>query len=222
MAEQVTPGPCGSGGCPAPTEIDCIEVTKVYDFCFQTESRENSCFPVPASCGTVPTGSSATGSVSQVECTTQSITPIANSGGFANVTLLVTVTVGLTITAPDGSTLCSFDGQFFFFATVTLCAPEGVSVGCSAPATSVGPCVIIGGQVCCPVNLCLLIQSTALVKLLVPTYGFCVPAPCVVSPSPPFACPPSPLYPPQCPVVNPPPPPPPTPEAPVGGPFARN
>jgi hypothetical protein len=82
--------------------------------------------------------------------------------------------------------------------------------------------VIIGGQVCCPVNLCLLIQSTALVKLLVPTYGFCVPAPCVVSPSPPFPCPPSPLYPPQCPVVNPPPPPPPTPEAPVGGPFARN
>lgn len=37
MSTQVTPGPCSSGGCPAPTEIDCVMVTKVYDFCFEQD-----------------------------------------------------------------------------------------------------------------------------------------------------------------------------------------
>jgi hypothetical protein len=206
MAEPdpvIVPGPCPPEGCPPPTEIDCIEVNKVYDFCFQTETRENICFAIPSSCGTVPTGSTATATVTSVSCTTQSIAPITGSGGFANVTLLITVTESITITAPDGTTLCTFTGQFFFFKTVTLCAPTGVTIDCTAPATSVGPCVIIAGEVCCTVNICLLIESTALVKILVPTYGFCVPAPCVVSPSPPFACPPSPLFPPQCAVVPP-------------------
>ena len=53
-------------------------------------------------------------------------------------------------------------------------------------------------QVCCEVDLCLLIQSKALVKLLVPAYGFCVPAPCVTLPKPPLVCPPENLFPPQC------------------------
>jgi len=201
--DVVTPGPCPEEGCPPPTEIDCIEVTKVYDFCFQTDTRENICFAIPSSCGHVPPGSTAAGSVTSVSCTTQSITPIANSGGFANVTLLVTVMESITLTAPDGATICTFTGQFFYLKTVTLCAPSGVSITCTAPATAVGPCVIIAGDVCCTVNICLLIESNALVKLLVPTYGFCLPAPCVVSPSPPFSCPPSPLFPPQC-VVPPP------------------
>jgi hypothetical protein len=197
-ASPIVPGPCPSTGCPPPTEIVCIEVTKVYDFCFQSESRENICFPIPASCGTVPPGTTATGTVTSVTCSTQSISPIPSQPGFANVTLLITVTESLTLTAPDGTTLCTFSGQFFFLKTVTLCAPTGVSVTCSAPASAVGPCVIIGSEVCCTVNICLLIQSAALVKLLVPSYGFCVPAPCVVAPSPPFPCPPSPLFPPQC------------------------
>lgn len=219
MPDQVSPGPCGSGGCPAPTEIDCIEVTKVYDFCFQSESRDQCNFMIPENCGFIPPGTTAMGTITAVDCSTQAITPISDSGGFANVTLLVTVTVGITLTGPDGSTLCTFSGQFFFFETVTLCAPAGVNVTCTAPATAVGPCAIIGNQVCCPINLCLLIQSVALVKLLVPTYGFCVPAPCVVSPFPPFACPPSPLFPPQCPTSVPTATPTAGPEFPVGGPL---
>ena len=194
----VTPGPCPPEGCPPPTAIDCIEVTKVFDFCFQTETRDPVCFDIPASCGEVPAGSTAMGTITTVSCTTQTITPIPHSGGFANVTLLITATGTVTIKAPDGTTLCTFTGMLTFFKTVTLCAPDGVTIGCSAPATSVGPCAIVNGEVCCTVNLCLLIQSTAVVKLLVPTYGYCVPAPCVVLPTPPFTCPPSPLFPPQC------------------------
>jgi len=199
MADVVAPGSYVDGGCPAPTEIDCISVTKVYDFCFLTETRDGLCFAIPAACGTVPTGSVATGTVTSVTCSTQSITPITGSGGFANVTLLVTVMLSFTIKNPAGTTLCTFSGEFSFFKTVTLCAPTGVSITCEAPATAVGPVVIISGEVCAVVSICLLIESVAMVKLLVPTYGFCVPAPCVVAPSPPFTCPPSPLYPPQCP-----------------------
>lgn len=167
MADVVAPGPCCDGGCPAPTEIDCIEVTKVYDFCFLTETRDNLCFAIPAACGHVPTGSTATGTVTSVTCTTQSVTPIANSGGFANVTLLITVVQSFTLTNPSGTTLCTFSGEFIFFKTVTLCAQSGVTITCEAPATSVGPCTIVAGEVCCIVNVCLLIESVALVKLLV-------------------------------------------------------
>jgi hypothetical protein len=219
MAEVVAPGFCGFFNDPAPTEIDCLSVTKVYDFCFQTETRDGLCFAIPAACGTVPTGSVATGSVTSVTCSTQSITPIPNSGGFANATLLVTVVLSFTITA-SGTTICTFSGEFSFFKTVTLCAPTGVSITCEAPATGVGPAVIISGEVCAVVNICLLIESVATVKRLVPTYGFCVPAPCVVAPSPPFSCPPSSLYPPQCPIPSAGPVPAPVgPEPPVGGPL---
>jgi hypothetical protein len=38
------------------------------------------------------------------------------------------------------------------------------------------------------------------VKLLVPAYGFCVPAECVELPKTPIVCPPDPLFPPQCPI----------------------
>jgi hypothetical protein len=197
MADQVVPGPCPATGCPPPTEIVCIEVHKVYDFCFQTETRDNICFEIPDACGTVPPGSTASGTVTSVTCTATSIQPIPPDG-FANVTLLITVTLSNTITSPGGQTLCTFTGTFSFLKTVVLCAPQGVSISCEVPATAVGPCVIIGDDVCCTVSLCLLIESVAKVKLLVPSYGFCVPAPCVVAPFPPFPCPPQPLFPPQC------------------------
>jgi len=210
----VVPGPCPCEGCPPPSEIDCVEVTKVYDLCFQTDTRENVCLNIPAHCGRVPEGTTASGVVSTVGCSVQAIVPIANSGGFANVTLLVTVTLAITLTTASGHVLCTFTASFSFFKTVTLCAPSGVTVGCSSPASAVGPSVIVDCDVCSVVSICLLIQSSATVKILIPTYGFCLPAPCVVSPSPPFSCPPSPLFPSQC-VVTPPTP---TPCMPGGGP----
>ncbi len=225
MSDQIVPGPCCPEiGCPPPSSIDCIQVNKLYDFCFQTITRDNICFDLPASCGEVPPGSTAVGTVTSVTCTTSSIVPILNSSGqptgFANVTLLVTVTESITVTGPDGTTLCTFSGQFSFFTSITICAPHGVSINCQAPATAVGPCVILNEDVCCNVSVCLLIESVALVNLLVPNYGFCVPAPCVVAPAAPFTCPPVPLYPPQC--VTPPPtttPTPPPMESPINGPL---
>ena len=203
MPDQVVPGPCPPEGCPPPVEIVCIETTKVYDFCFATQTQDMVCIPIPAACGTPPAGTTVTATVSAVDCTVMSITPIPGSGGFANVMLLVQVMLSITLVRPNGTTLCTFTASFSFMRTVTLCAPTGVTIRCEAPATAVGPAVIVGSEVCMTVTLCLLIESVATVKLLVPSYGFCVPAPCVVSPSPPFVCPPSPLFPPQCTVVPP-------------------
>ena len=202
MADQVVPGPCPPTGCPAPTFIDCVQVTKVYDFCFQTLDVNHQVFEIPSSCLPLPSGATATGVVSSVTCTAQTITPILTSSGtptgFANVTLFVTATITFTITNSSGATVCTFSGFVTNFTTVVLCAPTGVTVTCQAPSSSVGPCVIMGDDLICPVLICLLIESVATVNLLVPTYGFCTPAPCVVSPTPPFSCPPSQLFPAQC------------------------
>jgi len=46
------------------------------------------------------------------------------------------------------------------------------------------------------VSFCLRFTSIAVVQLLVPSYGYCPPAPCQTLPSPP--CPPSPIFPPRC------------------------
>ncbi len=203
-ADGVVPGPCHPDcGCPPPTEIDCIEVTKVYDFCFQTDT-ETQPFSIPASCGTIPVGSTAAATVTSVACTAQTIAPISGSGGFANVTMLIAVTESITITSPSGTAVCTFTGEFWYMKTITLCAPAGTAVTCSAPNTSVTAIVVASaGEVVTTTMICLLTEATALVKLLVPTYGFCVPAPCVVLPTPPLSCPPSPLFPPQCPVPTP-------------------
>ena len=199
MADQIVPGPCCP--CPPPTEIDCIQVNKVYDFCFEADTNTNVCTPIPHSCGTLPTGTVASGAVSGVSCTVVGTTPILSSTGqptgFADVTLLVTVTITYTLTAA-GVTVCTFTGSFSFMKTIVLCAPAGTTIDCSIPSSAVSPVAILNGQVCSTVTVCLLVSSVAMVNLLVPSYGFCTPAPCVVSPSPPFACPPSPLFPAAC------------------------
>lgn len=203
MPDQVIPGPCEDRGCPAPTEIDCIQVNKVYDFCYEADTSDDVCTPIPADCaGEVTSTSTATGSVSAVSCTVVGTTPIldanGNPTGFADVTLLITVTVQYTLTNAAGTVLCTFNGNFSFMKTILLCAPDGTTIECTAPATGVSPVAIVNGQTCSVVTVCLLVSSVALVNLLVPSYGFCTPAPCVVAPVPPFACPPSPLFPAEC------------------------
>jgi hypothetical protein len=200
VSDAIIPGPC-TDQCPAPTEIDCIQVNKVYDFCFEADTNTNVCVPIPSSCGILPTGTTATGVVSGSTCTVVGTTPITSGGvatGFADVTLLVTVTITFTLTGPTGTVICTFTGSFSFMKTIVLCAPTGTTITCTIPSSSVSPVAIVNGQVCSAVTICLLVSSIAMVNLLVPSYGFCTPAPCVVSPQPPFTCPPSPLFPEVC------------------------
>lgn len=194
--DQIVPGPCDPEyGCPEPTEIVCIETLKVYDFCFQSERRE-ACFDVPHACGKVQPTDRVECEVLGVECREVSRTPDTENPGFADVTLLVTVTLKFRIFR-DHTEVAEFEDSFSFLKTVLLCAPEGTEIQCESAGTRCGPCAVVNGQVCCQVDVCLLIQSKAWVKLLVPSFGFCVPAPCVAAPTPP-TCPPEDLFPPQC------------------------
>jgi hypothetical protein len=186
---QPTPGPCSSTGCPAPTEIDCIEVTKVYDSCFQTETFNNLCTPIPTNCLTIAgeAGTVATCAITAQSC---SFVSAVSTGvdDFANVTFAFSLTETITLTNTAGQT-CTFTVPVTFVKTVTLCAPSGTTQTCEVAGTTCGPCALIDDQVCCQLVVCIVLQSVATVQLLVPSYGFCVPAPCAVLPI--LPCPPS-------------------------------
>jgi len=191
--KEVVPGPCPPTGCPPPTEIVCIQVEKVYDFCFQNEDRE-ACFTLPVTCvPPAPAGSTATCTITSVTCTPGTPVPVPGQPGFVTVGIVFVVAVSITVLNPDGTTRCTFTQNFTFVKTVVLYAPAGTTIQCEVPDFSCGPCAVADTQVCCTLHLCILVQSKALVKLLVPAYGFCVPAQCVVAPK--IPCPPG--YPPQ-------------------------
>ncbi|RJX18130.1 MAG: hypothetical protein C4570_07495 [Ammonifex sp.] len=179
-------------------EVICIETFKVYDFCFQAESREQ-CFNLPDNCPSFPFPAGSTANCEIVDsptCTEISRTA-PDETGRSNVTFAVSTTIKIIIVGPECEVLCVFKKTINFTKTVVLCAPDGTFTDC-AIVDSACQCVLIGEQVCCSVDLCIVIQSRAVVKLLIPSFGFCVPKECEqVSPAPPLVCPPV-LFPPQC------------------------
>lgn len=203
---EVFPGPCPRGVCPEPPEIVCIETLKVYDFCFQSDTIENACFPIPAACAPpVTTAVTVVCTITNIASAIVARTPLPAPApvGFARISIRIIITLEFRLLRADGSTICTFTTDFPFLKTVALCAPAGTNVVVEVRASRCGPCFILGGiQVCCEIDLCLLIQSRAVVKLLVPSYGFCVPAECVELPKTPLPCPPKPLFPPQCLISN--------------------
>lgn len=181
-------------------ETICIEVPKVYDFCFQAERRENICTPL----GTFvpPTGALVNCFIKSASCSEVSRSA-PNETGRANVTFAVIVHYKLEVVNPEGEIVYVYKHQQFSFTkTVVLCAPEGTFTNCEIVNAACGPCLILGNQICCTFDLCVVIQSAAIVKILIPSFGFCTPALCEqVSPVGPFVCPPA-LFPPQCPPVG--------------------
>jgi len=135
--------------------------------------------------------------VKKATCKEISRTP-PDAQGRSNVSFAFIVTVRVKITK-DSTVIFDKTKDLGFTKTVVLCAPAGTFTECKVVSTACGPCIIVGNQVCCTYELCIIFQSLAVVKLLVPTFGFCVPKECEqVSPAPPFVCPPD-LFPPQCP-----------------------
>ncbi len=185
----VTPGPCPTTGCPAPTEIDCILVDKVFDYCYQADTTGTVC--APYSCAGTITGISC--AVTAASCSFQSSTPAVTTD-YVNATFLITATVEFTITTSAAT--CTTATSVTMLKTVTLCGPVGTAQSCTVLSASCAPPAVVNGTICTTVTICSTFISTATVQLLVPTYGYCTPAPCVTLPLPP--CPPSPLFPPQC------------------------
>lgn len=198
QVDQIFPGPCGPLGCPPATEIVCVGVNKIYDYCFQQDTASAPCVTIPDA-PTVPTGSTSTCTITAITCTAGTPVP-TGVDGLATVSVVVTITYSVTVISPVGAVVVTIPGNTFVFTkTAIVCAPVGTSADCTATATCA--CTVIpgtgnlGGVVCCSFFICLLIETFAPVKVLVPSYGFCTPAPCRTGGFPP--CPPFPLYPPQ-------------------------
>ena len=199
MSNQVCPGVCPPGGCPPPTVIECIVVDKVYDSCYQIDDRTRT---ATVSTETEwPTGPFVVGQIvpcsltegSLISCVEISSVPAGD--GFVTVTVLVSVPMTLSNPNEEDEIV---DRIFNFTKTATLCCPPGVEPDCSESTLMFCNCVItqVGideVEVTCDFQVCLVMKCILTVQLLVPSYGFCVPAPCTVIPS---VCPPSP--PPQC------------------------
>lgn len=177
-------------------ELACIETFKVYDFCFQSERRENQCFDL-RDCE-VPVGSNIRCSIVGTTCE-EIERGKPNKDGKAHVTFFIGVQAKLRIRNPEGDLIFKDEQTFGFSKTVVLCAPEGTETFCNIVNSSCGPCVVMCDQVSCIFDLCIVIHSAALVKLLVPSFGFCRPKPCeAVAPAPPISCPPNALFPLDC------------------------
>jgi hypothetical protein len=194
--------------------VDCIEVLKVYDQCVKEDVLPQQ-IALPGTCpNPLPPGATvdcalvfgieaATG-LPETRCEVINVGP-PDVEGFADVTVRQRLVFDITIFDAFGNVLCGPTriGPEFFFNTVLLFAPEGTFGQCRILST-LCHCEIIPDPdnpglnvLLCTKKICKEIQIKALVKLCVPTYGFCVPAPCVTRPQPEFPCPPENIFPPQ-------------------------
>lgn len=187
---QITPGMCPPEGCPPPTRIECIVVDKVYDSCFQINDLTRD-----TTISDFTTDMFSEGDVipcaQNGDITCSEISRVDAGGGFFTVTILVSVPV--TLTNPNDPTE-TVDRTFTFTKTATLCCPPGVSPDCSESSILFCNCIVTGFTnaslaVTCTLQVCVVIKCILEVQLLVPSYGFCVPAPCITLPG---VCPPTP------------------------------
>lgn len=168
----VQPGPIPASGAPAPSEIVCVEVEKVFDYCFQEVTVQRT-LPAPA----VPVGMPLRCQLNTrgASCHVLSAQPGQEELRHVNMTVTVpgTVEVGENTAIPF---------TFVVFKSVQLYAPEGTQVHCGVTGSCMADLIDLNGdgqaeEVGAQANLCIVIQSKASVKLLVPAYGLCVPGP---------------------------------------------
>lgn len=194
--DQVSPGVCPPEGCPPPTRIECIVVDKVYDSCFQINDLTRDFTVTIGVGGQFPTGPFVVGDVipcalgiGGITCTELSRTPVGD--GFFTISVLVSVP--LVLTNPNAAAETT-TRTITFTKTVTLCCPEGVSPDCSESTLILCNCAVTAVDITtitisCNIQVCVVIKCILTVQLLVPSYGFCVPAPCITLPG---VCPPTP------------------------------
>lgn len=198
LEQQITPGECPPEGCPPPTRIECIVVDKVYDSCYQIHdlTRDMSISTAtefttgPFAVGDVIASSLTTGA--SVTCT--EISRVAAGDGFFTITLLVSVPI--TMVNPNDPTE-TVERIVSFTKVATLCCPPGVSPDCTESTLLFASGVVSaitnaynpGITVSLTLQICVVMKCILTVQLLVPSYGFCVPAPCLTLPG---VCPPTP------------------------------
>lgn len=164
----------------SPTEIDCIVVDKVYDSCVQTDT-------VPLVCADFVCPGTITSVTSDVVNTTCSLYSSVSSASpnVVNATFLVTATIDFTIVTTTAT--CLTTTTTTLPKTVSLVAPPGTAQSCEVLSASTTVPFVVGGTVFTSITLCEMFVSTAVVMLLAPSYGFCEPPSCQVSPPSPVA-----------------------------------
>ena len=163
---QVTPGPCPTTGCPAPTEIDCIWVDKVFGSC-QTVLTLNA------------TTTACLSPVSSVTCgtpTCNAITTVPGPDSFSTITYLVSVPVTFSCGLIIGDTV-TLTGT----TSATLYNPPGTTPAC-LPFSVSCTASLVGTTTYLTAVVCLDLKTIARVQLLVPSYGYCVDTPCTTTP----------------------------------------
>lgn len=193
---QIQPGLCPIDPltqipmCPPYNRIECVVVNKVYDSCFQVDNKTMlsvlpAFSPAPQVGDSVPCLQAGA-----IRC--RELSRVELCDGFFTITVQITIPMFL-VNPSNPSDIVEYD--FIFSKTVTLCCPEGAELDCSESSLIMCNCfvtAIIGEDVIlitCDVQVCVVLKCILRVQLLVPSYGFCVPAPCITLPG---VCPPSP------------------------------
>lgn len=203
---------------------DCILTEKVFDQCFKEDVIVRS-FTVPTGPGQACAGVDLA-QVDRVDCQVVSATcqvinvgpplppPAPPFNRIVTVQQDIVIEVCLVDETPLGDVvLCCFTETVTEFNSVVLYVPEpgalfgpagGPFVFCEIVGSlcycnlALSPIGVPVGNVICTIKVCKVIEVTAFVKLLVPTYGYCVPRPCLAAPQEEeLICPPEDLFPPQ-------------------------
>lgn len=190
----VTPGPCASGLCPPPTEIDCIMVDKVYASCSQTVTATQVVNDMMLPSGCIPAGTTSGSLACSVDLSASScaVGAVVPSGTDSINNITYTISAVVDVTCINGTIA---PVTVYTTTTVPLYNPSGTTPECTILSGTCSAVILPNGQLSVQVTLCLLLQTLATVQLLVPTYGYCAPSPCEVAAV--GVCPPSSLYPPQ-------------------------
>ena len=180
------PGPVEPGQLPEPTEIACIEVTKVYDACSQRICLDN--IPpitfVPSVLNLTPSFGEITNiTVSLVTPPGFVITPLPDRPGFARVEATFQVTYDIVINYPDGTTQTLPGNITTFNKDIVLYVPDPNVAIMKYEALAEGLYGKVNLGVTTTVEVIIgvwiVIKSAVDVQLLVPSYGFCpTPAAC--------------------------------------------
>ena len=151
-----------------PSQIDCLAVTQVMDWCWR-QVPVDLVLTWPPADPPPPPGVPAGCAVGMA--TVAEVGRTQRPDGLADVTLVVHVPVTVTVGA---STLAAAADLLL---TLALHAPPGTRVAAAVP-TATCSAGAGAGAVVVHLDACLLVQVDAAVRLLVPTLGFPAPMSC--------------------------------------------
>lgn len=155
------------------TEMACIRVSRVLSSCSFADSL-SALEPIPAGC--LGTPGSGFCQVMGSSCNIESAIPSQLPGQYT-VSIAVSCQVDLIIGTSSGRT-AYLTTILSDRKLVTLQAQPGANVSCQVMSVDCSQVVPAGQQVVVAVTMCVEVNATVNVPLLVPSYGYCTPRQC--------------------------------------------